>query len=465
MANIYASETPEQEVVITYETALQMALRDILPVRGADAVIREIENQRDDLRDHISSIERNELTPQLQDLLHDLNMELWELDMQIWGARASQDELQQMGELALQTFVDILTTTGQADGQVLQEAIQSMVTAQNIGSNLPMMQAGRRQVWDAIDEINRLSRPYQYVMDGNRRYLSEMERQMQSLRLQQEHDRLAIENSLRNAMVALNELILAVEIAESGLALAEESLRHMYVMHELGMISTMDLLTARQQLTTHRTELSELRIHKTGARQHLNHMLGAPINQNTIIVFERETPQLPTNLNRHVSQVVAQTQAVRQLQLNIYSARYALRNFTEAREREISRNQGEGRQGETNHTRIENDRIRDALRENYNIAIASHAQAIQALDAAMLHGYNELTRLINRYEMQTATITFAETHLEIARTNYGLGRITQHELEQARFNVLMAEQAMESTLNLKWLLAFTLDNPSLLFLV
>jgi len=58
-------------------------------------------------------------------------------------------------------------------------------------------------------------------------------------------------------------------------------------------------------------------------------------------------------------------------------------------------------------------------------------------------------------------LTQAQSRLEVALHNLDLGRITYHEVEQARFAIFVVEQRIESVHNEKWLLAFLLENPSL----
>ena len=444
MVNVYGAP-----VVISYENALRMVLDDMLPVRGADAQIREMQNQRDDLRDYILRIERNTLPVGMQDIINDLQDELHDLEAQLFNAINFQNQMQTDAELAMQAFIADMTNTN-----MLQSAIEAMVAAQGMGGTITVLEDMQRRMWREIGGIHDPN-PEQYVIDGNNRNLNEMDRQIQGVRLQQDQDRLMRENALRVAIITLEELNSSINVMESGLALTEESLRQMRVMHGLGMVSQNELRNIEQTLALSRMELGETLLLRGNAQRHLNHLLGQPLSQHTIVEFEREL--------HHTTQTVAQTQAVRQLELNVISARYALRNFEEAREREIERNRDASRRDETERVRIDNDRTRDALRENYNIAVAAHTQATQSMNAAILHGYNELERLQNRLEIQNIALSNAEIQLSTTQINLELGRATAFELEQAYFNVFMAEQAIETTINQKWLLAFTLENPVLFF--
>jgi len=452
-----------QVVVISYENALTMALRDMLPIRGADAIIRQVQNQRDDLRDHITRLERNQTTQEMRDIIDDLHDELWSLEMYIMDATIFQNRMQEGADIALQSFIYALSNHNYVDGDMLEAAIGAMVAAQTIGGTIATMEDGRTFLWAEINNIHSHNRPYQHVIDGNHRNLSEMDRQMQGMRLQQEFELIMQEHTLRVAIITVEELIMAVEIMENGIALAEEGLNQLRVMHSLGRVGIHELHTAEQELSQSRMEQLELILYRNSAQQFLNHLLGQPLSQNTIVSFQRELPEFPENRSRHVTRVVAETQAIQQIELNVLSARYALRSFNDMREGEIRRNQNANRRGETDRTRIDNDRTRDALRESYNMAVESRDQAIRAMEAAMLHGYNELERLINRLEIQNIALAAAQTHLTITQANLDLGRGTAHEIEQARFNVFLAAQAIETTLNQKWLLAFTLENPSLMF--
>jgi outer membrane protein TolC len=84
------------------------------------------------------------------------------------------------------------------------------------------------------------------------------------------------------------------------------------------------------------------------------------------------------------------------------------------------------------------------------------------MEAAMRRAYNDLTNLQTQRESQLLEVARAQQALEVAQTNLALGRITRHDVTQAELAVFVAEQAIESTLNQQWLLAFRLQNPSLL---
>jgi len=458
----HTRQHPENAVVITYNRAVQLALSNMLPNQQTDIHLRELRNMRDDLQTHITNQERRQVNRETQDILNNMNQDLWNLNLQIGGAAAQQQQLQTAAAAAMEAFILSMDSGGPIDTQALQTAINSMIWAASMDVSIGAMQDGRNTLGNALSDIDAQRNPARYVIDNNRRDLTDLDRQIEALNLTQEHAKIAQENILRQTIIAVEELSLAISVTQASISVSEESLRQSTVLHSFGMMSINDIRMAEQTLERSRMALTELILRHESAMSHLNNMLHQPLNQHTVIEFERDLPEIPDNITRHITQTATTTQIVRQLRLQVETARYARRTFDENRERERRANQNAGRPGETETVRRNNDRTRDALLESYNLATTTLAQATQSLQAAMHNAYNELERLHTQKEIQTIALSTATTLLETALTNFELGRATAHEVEQARLNVFIAEQAMETTLNQKWLLAFLLEHPVLL---
>jgi len=459
--NSTSQQHPENAVIITYSRAVELALSNMIPNQQADIYLRELRNMRDDLQTHIINQERRQVTRETQDLINDMQDNLWGLDWQISGAVTQQQQLQAVATAAMEEFIQSMGT-GIVDTNALQTAITSMIWASSMDMSIGAMQDGRSQIGTTIDDINALRNPARYVIDNNRRDLTELERQIEALNLTQENAEIAQENALRQTIIAVEELSLAISVTQATIGVSEESLRQAEVLHSFGMMSINDIRMAEQALARSQMALTELTIRFDSAMQHLNHMLHQPLNQHTVIEFERDLPEIPENIARHITQTATSTQIVRQLQLQVETARYARRTFDETRDRERRANQSAGRAGESETVRRNNDRTRDALQESYNLAVATLAQATQSLQTAMHNAYNDVDRLHTQKEIQAIELSTAITLFETVLTNFELGRATAHEVEQARLNVFISEQAMETTLNQKWLLTFMLENPVLL---
>jgi outer membrane protein TolC len=277
------------------------------------------------------------------------------------------------------------------------------------------------------------------MTDAARRGLRELDDQMYILRIQQQQSKLGIENTLRSLMIVVAELEATITTMEANLALSEENLRRVTVRHSFGLASSNELRAVRQALNIEEMNLLLRKTNLYNARNSLNLLLGQPLAQHTIIEFERELPEIPEDLDAHINEIIPQTPSIRLLQMDVDREYEAMRAY----------------RGTDRETRA-------ALREAYERATQRRNQSMLTMEAALRRAYNDLLNLQTQKESQLLQVYRAQQALETAETNLALGRVTRHEITQAQLAIFQAEQAIESTLNQKWTLAFRLQNPTLL---
>jgi len=426
-------------VIFTYDEALRLALNEMLTVQDIDIQIREAQDHRSDLRDELRALERGDWTRERTDELFDL---LWEIEMQLFNAAIGQEQSSINTGQALQLFLLSVANIHEegADAlllQSLQFTIWNMLSAQSMSNNTAHLEHQRQLIFTELDSLFEGDLVRELTAD-TRYSIGELDRHMQNLRLQQEQARLVRENALRTAIITIAELDSSIAVTEIGLDLAKEDLRRITIRYEFGRISSNAFRTAEQNLQFMQMELEELlRGHHTAMRN-LNHLLGQPLTQLTVVEIERHLPEFPENMQNHMTATIQDTPAIRQLALEVTRTREARRVYT-------------GNDRET----------RNALQEAYDRAVLGQSQAALAMEVTMRRRYSELESLINRNEALNLELTQAQSRLEVALHNLTLGRITYHEVEQARFAIFVVEQHIESVYNEKWLLAFLLENPSL----
>ena len=424
-------------VVILYSRAVTMAINNSAII-DIDEHIEEMEELRDELRTDLRRLERGEWR---QETMTALFEELGELEISLFFAHVGQQNLRDNIEFAIQNLINSLTDPG-SEGMIvemnLEAAIAGILAAQNMSGNMAMMQM---RLLDIFDEINRLQdgSHVQDMISAARRALNEMEQQMQLLRLQQRQSKLAMENTLRSLIVAVIELETAIETMEANIALTAENLRRVTVRHTFGRASNNELRAARQALALEEMGLAQRKTNLYNARNSLNLLLGQPLAQYTFIDFDRTPPEIPENLTEHMAAVIPTTPPIRQLQMDVDREHEAMRAY-----------RGSDREK------------RAALLEAYERATQRRDQAMLTMEAAMRRAYNELLNLQTTMETQLLQLYRAKQALEVAETNLALGRITRHDVVLAQQAVFQARQAITSTYNQKWTLAFRLENPSLL---
>jgi hypothetical protein len=437
----YASAEERQEppiVTITYDQALQLALTDTLTAFDIAIQIHGLQMHHRDLR--------HEISRGIQDPINVLANEMWQLDSQMWAMFAMRSELN--------------AAIPYLDGS---ELIEALVGLQGIDVGIAGLQAHQNALQT---EMNRLhnERPIQDPALAARNDLNDMERQMESLRLHQDEAELWVELALRSLIIEIQEMALQIEILEAELELGAGHILRLTLAHELGFISRHDLRTAEHSQNLGIISLDELRRAEVTLHQNLNYLIRQPLTQNTAIKFERQLPEIPENLDRHIAQIVPQTHAIRQLQLDLDSAigaRYAYtRNTGNITITAQDRNRAINYAG--NSREITTLRQRIALQDAVDRATLALNQATRTMTATIHRAYLSLEALTAQEAILQTELHQAQATLKATTINYELGYITWLELEEANLAIQRIEQSIQKTLNQKWALAFMLKNPTLL---
>ncbi|MCL2387458.1 MAG: hypothetical protein FWC89_07925 [Defluviitaleaceae bacterium] len=433
----YEYDEQDEYVTFTYQQALQMAQRDMLTIIDANAQIRGIQDQLEDLSEEIRLLERGAHS---REALDNLNMERWELERRLNQANQAQAQMQQSANTAVNEFIAGLAFNGYgpnpALGYAFQAAIQGIMTTNDLNNSIAMME---RQYDSILNEMSRLrdrERANEMIEDTQQNMI-ELERQINVISLQQQQARLARESALISAINTVNELDFSIYVATAGLALTQEDLNRANVRYQFGLISTNNLRAAENALTQAEMDMETLLRNRSIAMQNLNQMLGQPLSQLTKIESNRPIYEPPDDLN--ITRKITQSPSIRQEQINVDRAREARANNTE-----------------------DDEDIRTALREAYERAVMGHNQAITAMEASILRSLNELENLSVQRDSLLIELENAEQTLENTLVNLSLSRATQYDVEQALQSIRRIQQRIEANLNAKRTQSFLLENPSLL---
>lgn len=451
-SNAYA-----RDVEITLDHALNLAISEMLAVQDLDDVIRTMRMQERDLRDQLRRLERGDAG---NEAMNALGGALLELDMAIAMAGTAQQGISQQIDASLQAVVDSALASLPVDGHV-QAMMAGLTSSQTLNTQIAGMQSQRNTI---INEMNSLNNMLRGSIDDLRLAVNEIERQIENLRLHQEIIEVSMDYALRNILVILYEIDMGIEILELNMELADDRLHHATASYQVGFISTNDLLAIEHGILQGQTQLADLKRSRETIIQNINHMLGMPFSQNTIITFDIDIPETPEITNRHIERQIADTQTIRQLQFAVDSAKAERRAYT-GNDRDIFISASDRRRAlepAGNDTNIRSIRERIALQDAVDRAIQERNTAIRTMEFTIRQAYRDLDALSSQLDAQHRNLSQAQTSFNTAYANYSVGRITLLELEQARIAVTTAEQGIERIYNQKWLLAFTLANPILL---
>jgi len=445
-----------------------MALRDLLQVQELDFQVRGIQDQRNELRDELRILEQGGMrngvhhSNATQERINEIFNELSSLDVQMQQIMSAQNEAAQNTDLAFQMLLPNLLNllyTGEEDAaflfnQALSSAIQGMITTNELGNASVQIDGHRSSLFDQLHTIQNGLTPQDIedTISQIRRNIQDTDRQMQNLRLQQDQVKLARENTLRESIVLISEIEASITIARSDIALLEKGIISTTALHEFGFTSMSDIRLAEQTLAQTQMELNALYLRRYDAMRTLNHMIGEPLSQFTIIEFEIITPILPENLTKHIERIVLESPIIQQLQLDIDRAYEERRIYT-----------ANGRNTQRSHSENNRDRSRqNELAEAYALTIITRDQAQLALEVALRQGFNNLEQLITQAETLRIEHEAAKDTLHATQFNFELGRVIQYDVDQALIAISRVEKNLEVISSQKWLLAFLLDNPFLL---
>jgi len=279
-----------------------------------------------------------------------------------------------------------------------------------------------------------------------RRVETEIERQIEIFYLEINMIELRAELTIRNAISDIAIAEIDIEIMEAAIILAYQNLQRLTILHQHGRVSANELRQAENLLNQKQMSLENLQLIMTIELEGLNHILGQPPYQLTVVEFERTQPELPEDLTHHISQTVRQAPSIRQMQIN-----------TDRYDDEVTIHMDR-----CNYAPRRDCEAYIVLREAYERVALDQRLAERAMEAALRTAYNELLQLQIQEEAARLALTHAIEDYEIARINHNFGRVTRFDIEIALNAVFIEAQAIERILYRQWLLEFILTNPVLL---
>jgi len=437
VALLFFQAMAAEPVKIPYAQAIDLAACPLAALELEER-IEELEELQQELRDEIRRFSRGGIANEMTAAL------LYELDMlhnQIFNTFTLQGQLQENAEQQIQRILQGLQDPVDANdflGQTIDSVFRTMLTQQNIVGSMAMMQNRVEEIFDELAMLQEYSTT-RSLLDEATRTMRELDEsityQLFIIRLQQEQSRLGLENTVRLHIFAVVELEDSIQTLETALAITRENLRRVTVRHNLGLASAGELRRAQQAVTLEELTISQRRTSLENALNSLNLLLNQPLYQNTVVVFERGEVG---DLGEYIYEI-PNTPQIRQLQRYVDEAHADVRAF-----------RGSDREA------------RAAVQEAYRRAVERRENAIHTMEAAFRRTLNDFANLQTLLDANELEVYAARLALDTAQTNLSLGRVTRHEVEQAKVAIFRLTQARESIYNQKWLMAFRLQNPALL---
>ena len=462
--NVYAETAAVVErtqQTISLDQAVQFVIEDMLSVQDLDTAITNMQMQYTDLRDQLRNLERGDSR---NDAISALVQGINDLTMSITTAQLNQTAANQSVERNMNGLANLFTTPGAEEQatQALQLVLSGSAAAANAAAPIPTLEAQRNSLVNELS-VWQNEDTFRDMVDDMRRSVNELGRHLESLRLNMELTEVSMAHVVRSLAAASAELDMAIDTFESSLALQEANLRRMTLSYEVGFISAHNLRQMEHGLAQGYTQLDDLLRSQEGLIQSLNHMMGQPLSQNTVVEFERTMPTIPADIDAHIAALIPTTPSIRQAQFAIDNARAERRAYT-GHDRDIRISAADRRQAMNvaDTDRIVELRNRIALQDAVDRAIQGREMAVRNMEADLRTGFSNLSGLIAQTEAQERELELAESNLRVAEANFAAGRVTRFDVDQAQLAADSAQQGLEGVLNQMWILGFQLQNPSLL---
>ena len=439
MGFLREENTDSDVFILSFDEALRAATRNIAVVLDIEDEISEIEDSIGDLRDELRLLESGRWTV---DRLDVLNAILFDIDSQIKSAEHTQEQFMLYTGLFLnQLFDSIVSIADGGAGEGFSESflavVQFFFDAQMMGSSIASMEQERSLVFDELAIVYR-GQHLQEMIRAVRWNISEFERQISNLRLQQEAIRLQREYSLRMGIVALVEFDMRIGLFEESLAIAELALMHLKARYELGRLSYNELREALFRHAHNQREINELLLGRGNALRTLNHLICQPLNRNTAIYVSLDFQDFFGDLDAFVNQTVQDSLLVRQHEINLARAREAKRDFTGS----------------------DRDTINE-LANAYEREILRLSQAKIAMEVVIRDNLSNLQSLIYRKEVLELELDHAHFILQTTLHSYELRRTTAYRVYASELDIFILERNIYALQYQKWALAFLIENPLL----
>jgi hypothetical protein len=473
---VSAAEESETVVILTYDEARDMILDEMLALQDMDIIIRDMQLNRRFLTDEVERLERSGTSIQL----HMMRETLQSLDSSIRGAQGMQEQMSAATSAWSERMTDAINAVpGEKERTALAIAMAG-ITGTSAGDGGMSVMSMQTQRSDLNREVARMMRPenVREMTRDARRNLNEYDRQIEILRMNRVQAELSMESALRGMIAGAEDLERLAQMSDAGIALMEQNLHRMTVMHSVGLVSTNALTASRHSLAQDRVRLNELKRGQQNLLHNMNYSMGQPLLQETIIEFERDEFELPEDFEEHIKTILPELHSIKMSQFELdraLDARWVYTGHQNAinvsiqdRQRALDPNRVRRNRDlwstEPTSEDEEIDKIRNriALQEAVERATASHQQTLRTAEATLLKGFSDYVNLLAKHESLLLDIELAQDELEIAITNFDLGRVTKFEIAQAEMNLFRLESELEGVLTQKWLLAFKLENPALL---
>lgn len=254
-----------------------------------------------------------------------------------------------------------------------------------------------------------------------------------------------IEQSIREYFVSVIKAQNAIDLFEQSMDVQSKQIEIDGVKLKLGLISQTDYNTELNSYNTTKTNIETLRDNLDDAFSNLNVIMGT--DQKTKYILEYECDYEPAADEMSLVSIVSKAQSgsysIRQKKDALEIAKYDYEKYSLS----LSDNYSSD--------------TRDQKHAVYNQATRAYGDALDTIESTLTSLYNSLKEMEQNYANNVSTLKSKREQLAVSEKKLELGQITEHELNEEKYNIAELENTIT---NLEYdhdLLVRQLNNPDL----
>ena len=287
-----------------------------------------------------------------------------------------------------------------------------------------------------------------------------IDKQIDSLKLNQDMVKISTEVSLRNILVNIENYGLDIGLLEETIVQNEANVVRVGLRRQYGMASDNDLRAAEQALAQNQANLDALLISLENEKINLNKILQLPLTQASVVDYERAAENPPEDLEKYIKDKLKKDPSVKQKQNTLDMKKREYDDYIE-QQRLIRLQIYYGLLKPEEAPPV--DPMREiSLKSEYDKAKRELDDAKKAMETAIRANCNNLEQIRQRQVSLLVDLEKANDSYETATAHLQAGFATQYDVDNALLAISNTNVSIQKNLNSYWTLRFLFNHPFLL---
>ncbi|MBS4959804.1 MAG: TolC family protein [Clostridiales bacterium] len=331
--------------------------------------------------------------------------------------------------------------------EALAKGLDNNTSIQTLEDNVELMEDSKQKLMQTVDYIavpddTTIIATLPTVSLSALNSINSLDTNLQNSKYNKEIIEISTEYMVKNYFIQIKKAEDQLELAKQSLSVAEESYEQSRVKNELGMLSDVDLATAKDKLEQSKKAVESLELSIQSLYVGLNNLLGFDTAERYTIEYTADTEpvSVEAGIESYVTRKLSTDPYIKIQEANAESAKFGVNAYAYDGASESYMSKEVKMKTAERTLKDTSDSMREKIRSTYN--------SLQQLEA-------------NRISLETALST-AQRNYDTAKKNFEIGNTTQLAVDQAALAVKQAEtNILTNDFNYDTA-KFTFENPSML---